>query len=143
MAKRKPPWATTNKFNVAPKDERFYDGATYPNTTYDSKAEMAYAVGLDLQLGNGLITGWIRQVTIPLGEDNKTRIDFMVFSSVFAIPSGGASTLVNFIEIKGHETPKFKEVRRLWQKYGPGPLLIKKRKGRGWTTELLPGKPKP
>lgn len=131
--------AKRNKYGVAPKDERTHNGVVY-----DSKAEMEYAQGLDLLLKGGLITGWIRQVTIPLGEDFKTRIDFLVFEPAWVgNEPPRAATLTEFVEIKGHETPKFKDVRRLWAKYGPGPLFIKKRKGNGWTTEVLPGKPKP
>lgn len=137
-----------NKYGVAPKDKRTYNGVVY-----DSKAEMVYAVGLDMQLRAALITGWICQVTIPLGPDFKTRIDFLVFlTGLTTYKYTDAVTMdtvdyrvteVEFVEIKGHETPKFKDVRRLWKKHGPGPLFIKTRKGSGWTTEVLPGKPKP
>lgn len=127
--KRKPPWATTNKYGVAPKDERTYDGVVY-----DSKAEKIYAEALDLREKSGDILGWVRQITVRLGSDSWTRIDFLVFIDI---------NHTELVEIKGFETPRFKEVRRLWAKYGPGPLFIKKRKGNGWTTEVLPGKPKP
>lgn len=121
--------AIRNKYNVAPKDERTHNGIVY-----DSKAEMLYAQGLDQQLQAGDITGWVRQVTIPLGEDFKTRIDFLEFYE------WDDETVVLFVEIKGMETPRFKDVRRLWDKYGPGPLHIKKRRGNSWTTETIDGK---
>lgn len=102
----------------------------YNGVTYDSKAEARQALELDFELKCKFITSWERQVTICLGKDFKTRVDFVVDGL------GG----LHAREVKGVETPQFKTVRRLWKKYGPFPMVILKRKGNGWTREVVNGK---
>lgn len=103
----------------------------YNGVTYDSKAEAEYASLLDLWVKAGYIHAWIRQVTVPLGPDFKTRIDFLVFATPDEF---------DFREVKGLETARFKTVRRLWAKYGPCELHVLKKKGTIWSREVILGK---
>ena len=102
----------------------------YGGVMYDSKAEAEYAERLDRQQFVGVICWWLRQVTIPLGPDFSTRVDFLVADF------NGLNRTVYAVEIKGVETREFKRVRKLWPKYGPFPLRIVK-KG---NVELIGGK---
>lgn len=86
------------------------------------------AAELDLLVQYGAIRSWERQVKVPLGEDFKTRVDFVV------VGPNGAKWIE---EVKGYETTTFRTVRRLWKKYGPMPMLILKRSGSRWKTERL------
>lgn len=113
-----------HKYGVAPKEQRTYDGIVY-----HSKAEAIRAQQLDVLLHSHAIKDWKRQVTIPLGEDFKTVVDFVVteWHEKYAE------------EVKGVETPAFKTVRRLWPKYAPMDMQIMKRKRGRWSIERLRG----
>ena len=85
------------------------------------------AAELAAESAAGQIRGYLRQVTFRLGcEENRYRADFVVFG-----PDGIAWAE----DVKGFETPAFLEVRRLWARYGPCPLIILKRRGKGWRRE--------
>ena len=99
----------------------------YNGVTYASQVEATRAAELDLLVRGGVIDRWRRQVHFPLGEDFGTVVDFLVESN--------GKTWVE--EVKGFETSDFHRVRRLWQKYGPVPMLILKRKGNGWLKETI------
>ena len=106
----------------------------YNGVAYDSKAEAEWAAELDFRVLSGQLDvhAWIRQVIIPLGQDFKTRVDFLVF---------GAPGRCHAEEVKGKETDKFKKtVRRLWPKYGPCDLHVLKKQGTTWHREVIPGK---
>jgi hypothetical protein len=116
------------------REHKYHAQATeYDGVRYDSKAEATRAEELDLLLRRGVqgygygIQMWVRQVGIRLGPDFATRVDFLVIGH-------GEH---HCEEIKGFETPAFRTVRRLWKKYGPCPLAIRKREAEGWKTEWL------
>ena len=95
--------------------------------SYDSRQEACRAAELAAESAAGQIRGYLRQVTFRLGcEENRYRADFVVFG-----PDGIAWAE----DVKGFETPAFLEVRRLWARYGPCPLIILKRGGKGWRRE--------
>ncbi len=102
----------------------------YNGVVYHSKAESIRARELDFLLAANEILDWERQVQVLLGPDFKTRVDFVVTDR-----NGQHAQ-----EVKGYETPAFRTVRRLWKKYGPYPMSILKRKGNGWTREVINGK---
>lgn len=111
-----------NKYQVAPRSARTADGIVY-----HSKAEMHMAVRLGIEKNAGEIRNFRRQVKVQLGPDFKTIVDFMVnegFKDQYAV------------EVKGVETPTFKTVKRLWQKYAPCPMHIVKR---GKTAKVIEG----
>lgn len=115
-----------NRFgNVAQK-------TVYNGVTYDSKMEAVWADHLDTEIRFGTILCWWRQITVPLGPDFKSRVDFMVFT---------APGVCHVEEVKGVETARFKTVRRLWPKYGPCELHVMTKKGKTWHREVIPGKP--
>lgn len=111
-----------NKYQVAPRSARTADGIVY-----HSKAEMLMAQRLTVEKECGAIHCFARQVKVQLGPDFKTIVDFMVnegFKDQYAV------------EVKGVETPTFKTVKRLWQKYVPCPMHIVKR---GKTAKVIEG----
>lgn len=116
-----------NKYGVAPKEARTWEGRTYA-----SKAEMQYAQKLDALVRMGVLASVKPQPTVELGvPENKYRPDF-----ICQTPEGAAY----FVDVKGHETAKFKHDKKLWAAYGPAPLHIVKRKGRSFTTvEIIEG----
>ena len=99
-----------NKYKVAPKADRTHNGKVYP-----SKAEMTCAITLQ---ADPTITLIIEQPQVPLGEDTVYKPDFFVYRA-------GANEAY-FIDVKGVETADFKRNKRLWAKYGPLPLHIRK-----------------
>ena len=121
------PAAKANKYGVAPKADRTYNGVVY-----DSKAEMLRARELDVMKaggGPGAVLHWWRQVTHRLGADDSLRVDFQVQD-----PFGRTWCE----EIKGHETSDWRRKKRLWLKYGPMPLHVLKRRRGGWDREIVP-----
>lgn len=114
-----------NKYDAQP--------TVYFFTRYDSKAEAEYANDLDILLLAGAVRRWTRQAKIVLSEDGliTTRIDFVVDD----VQDG-----IHGVEIKGQETAQFKLIKRAWPLYGPFPLVILKRKGTGWSREVIQGK---
>ena len=106
-----------------PKPNKYHAQRTqYNGEWYDSKAEAEYAAQLDC---NPSVQWRLRQVVIPLGQDFKTRVDFVV---------GAMSVAAH--EVKGVETLEFAKVRKLWPKYGPFDLHIIK----GGNVEVIHGK---
>lgn len=98
---------------------------------YASKAEASRAVELDLLIRAGDLKRIDRQVRIALGiAENVYVVDFVV------TPMRGRPWAE---DVKGYETPAFKRHKRLWRRYGPMPLLILKRRGRGWSRETIAG----
>ncbi len=91
----------------------------YKGIMYDSKAEAAHAANLD---SDERVIWWLRQVTIPLGPDFSTRVDFVV-----GLDWAQNAFRVRAEEIKGVETREFAKVRKLWRKYGPFDLIVIKR----------------
>jgi hypothetical protein len=121
---------SSNKFSVAPRAERTWNGVVY-----DSKAEMLYARDvLGFAHEHGQLKSWDRQVKIPLGEDDSLRVDFVV------VQLDGSKEAH---EVKGVWTSDFRRKVRLWRKYGPMPLLIIKKHGPSWDRSVvLPGNTK-
>lgn len=103
-----------NKYNTAPTDQRKWRGRTY-----DSKAEMEYAKQLHDCLDHGTMLEIVEQPSVALVEGFVYRPDFL------AIHDGGA----NYIDVKGRETQRFRDVKRLWKAHGRLPLWIVQKKG--------------
>ena len=95
------------KFNAKP--------TIYRGRKYDSRAEAKYASELDMLKSSGFIHLWIRQPAFDLGEDTRYRADFLVIES---------SGEFYAVDVKGMETPAWKKIRILWEKYGEMPLRI-------------------
>lgn len=118
-----------HKYGVAAKKDRTYKGVVYA-----SKLEAKRAAELDWllpTLADGL---WLRQVPVQLGLDCVWRVDFMCCER-----HGNNVHMLRFEEIKGKDTADYRRKLRLWRKYrldGP-PLHILRRKGSGWTTEVV------
>ncbi len=119
--------AFRNKYHVSSPADR-----TWFYRTYASKAEMIRARELELLRQQGVVRVVREQPVFKLGEDFTYRPDFVV--------QDAAPLNVEWAEdVKGHETIRFKVVRRLWAKYGPMPLRILKRTGSTWRVETIAG----
>ena len=96
---------------------------------YASTAEADRAAELELNVRAGLIRSFRRQPEYHLGcPENVYVADFEVTGKLGSL----------FTEdVKGVETPKFRRDKKLWAKYGPHPLLVMKRKGKGWKREII------
>lgn len=113
-----------NKYGVAPREDRTHNGVEY-----HSRAEMLYAIELELLPD---VRSVVRQVPVQLGEDFRTIVDFEVEYT---------DGRTEYVEVKGHETAGFKQVLRLWPKYGPGVLrVVKRSRGRFKTEKVVGGK---
>lgn len=133
------PFPRKHKFNAKPLE---YKGHKYPST-----AEAERAMELDQLKADGEVAWWLGQVTFLLDGDYKYRVDFLVMKSrpittlyasledVALAPAPRPVYEIHAEDVKGAETPMFKETRRLWAKYGPCPLHIIK----GGKVEILEG----
>lgn len=104
----------------------------FDGVTYDSKAEATRARELNLLEAAGEIGRWKRQVPVELVQGFTCRVDFLVFTV--------DNTAEHFEEVKGMETQRSRDIRRLWEHHGPLPLVILKRNGNGWKREVIEGK---
>lgn len=96
------------KYRVAPVGRRTWRGRVYA-----SMAEMEHAQRLH---GDPTVRLVLEQVPLRLGVvENKFVPDF------FVLHTDGRW---EFVEVKGHETAKFRRDKKLWKAYGPGPLRI-------------------
>lgn len=106
-----------HKYRVCDKADR-----TWNSVVYDSKAEMEYAQQLDLLRRGGLYVEVLRQVPIVLSRGITVVVDFRCERP---------DRKVEWLEVKGMETPTFRLKLRLWLEHGPGPLhIIKKKRGK-------------
>lgn len=110
---------------------------TFNGVVYDSAAEAERAAELDLLLRGGAILDWQRQVTVNVGPcDSHTpeltrvryRVDFLVVDD---------RGLTHAEDVKGFETDRFRVIKPLWIAQMKWPLVILKKKGRGWSREIL------
>jgi len=119
-----------NKYGVAPKDLRTYNGQVYA-----SKAEANRAFILDRLLraiGPGAVERWERQPRFQLGTPLNVYVaDFLVYET---------DGSVHAEDVKGFRTPAFNKNVRLWRAYGPMPLWILTPSGAGrWNVEIIDG----
>jgi len=87
---------------------------TFNGVTYDSKGEAGLAQKFELERLAGEIDEVKRQVKIPL-DVLTYNVDF-----VLIMPDGS----IRYAEFKGKETQRFRDIRKMWKKYGPGDLEI-------------------
>lgn len=116
-----------NKFNVAARENRTWDGHTY-----SSKAEMLYAKSLYLLREAGEIVEIVEQPKFWLGvRENVYVADFLV------VRADGRSEV---IEVKGKETPKWLHNKKLWARYGRLPLAVVVKSGKQFSlAEVVEG----
>lgn len=112
-----------NKYGVASKAARTCNGITYA-----SKAEMLYHAHLRTMASGGLIREIETQPVVKFASDIKYVPDFKV--TLFFGP-------VEWIDVKGVETPEFKLKCKLWKHEGPGDLKIVKLKGSRFVTDRV------
>ena len=117
------------RITVKPREQRTYNGVLYA-----SKAESIRAQELDLLIRSGDVKFWIGQPLFRLGcAENTYRPDFLIIPN----EDYGAANCPWVEDVKGFETQSFKRHKRLWKAYGPCELRVLKRKGSGWTTEIV------
>lgn len=90
----------------------------YRGVRYDSKAEARFAMTLDCDKIAAPI--WFRQVPVQL-DALSYRVDFLV------IRNWGA---VDAYDVKGVETQRFRDIKKLWARHGPCPLIVVEWTGR-------------
>ena len=95
---------------------------------YGSAAEAHRAKQLNLLVAVREIETWKRQVTVKLVKGFKCRVDFLVTDI-----DGNEW----YEDVKGMETQRSRDIKRLWEHHGPLPLVLLKRKGSGWTREFI------
>jgi hypothetical protein len=106
----------------------------YDGVRYDSRAEADYAARLDVEVRATPGMFWIRQPKFRLGcRENVYVADFLVYRG----PSSPSP--IEVADVKGHRTAKFARDVRLWKSYGPCPLAIVTRAGKGWQSEVIRG----
>ena len=109
---------TTNKFRA--KKTQLTPGGRW----YDSKLEADYRRQLELMQRAGAIKDLIDQPQVYLtAAQVGYRPDF-----AYTDVSTGEKI---FVECKGFETEGYRLKLKLWRVYGPGKLLIVKRRGKG------------
>lgn len=99
-----------HKFNAKPTD---YDGYRY-----DSKLEARYAAHLNLLKSSGEVLFFLRQVPFHLAPNLTYRVDFQIFYK-----SGD----VEFVDVKGMETPDFISKLKLVEHQYPVKIKIVKK----------------
>lgn len=82
----------------------------YNGCSYASKAEARHAATLDVLLRGGAIKGWTRQVPIPLSVNGRPVCRYVVDFRVEHLDGR-----IEWVEVKGHETPEFKLKRKLFE----------------------------
>lgn len=87
---------------------------------YDSQAELAFKMHLDLMKANGLVLGYLRQVPVHLPADHGVRgtiyrIDFLVELKTRA---------ADFIDIKGRDTAPSRIKRSVASSILPRPIKL-------------------
>ncbi len=113
-----------HKYGVSAPEARTYNGKVYA-----SKAEAVCAANMDLLIRIGEVREVVEQPRLWLGIREEVYVpDFLVI--VMNGPLGHAY----YVDVKGHETARFKHVKRLWRNYGRLPLHIVRR---GKTVEVI------
>lgn len=108
-------WKKKNKFNAKQ--------TTVGSETFPSKLEADVYAHLKFKESVGLISNLKRQETVLLSEAKiKTRLDF-----VYSAQDG----FLVYGEGKGMETSRWRLIKQLWRKYGPGKLEVYKSNRRG------------
>jgi len=99
-----------NKYNVSPKDRRMRDGITF-----DSLKEAKYYDELKLRMKSGDVIFFLRQTPFHLPGRVSYRCDFTVFK---------ADGHVEFIDVKGYDTPASKMKRKIVEAQYPVEILL-------------------
>jgi len=95
---------------------------------FASKAEGGYAVVLQEQLRLGLIAHL----------DYQPRVKLTTFITYVPDFKYTAKTgIVVYVDVKGFETPEFKLKEKLWIEFGPGRLIIIKKRAKGYITDRV------
>ena len=106
-----------NKYGVG-LDEISRDLRTYKGTEYHSKMEARYAAALDLRMRavhpSFRIAGWKRQVPVKL-EVNGKLVSTYIVDFVVTHTDGR----LEYVEIKGLETPEWKIKEKLFRALFP------------------------
>jgi hypothetical protein len=95
--------------------------------TYDSLAEMRYAIELDALVDGEAIVDIVEQPSVKLGTDPACRYrpDFLIVQDGY------------FVDVKGQETADFRRNVKLWRQYARLPLHVIKVKGDSFYTAAV------
>lgn len=124
--------ASRHKYGVAVASKRRHFGVTY-----HSRAEMLWAMQLDVHRNEGSVIEWFRQARRPIGTEEIVS-DFVVIGYMGRVHGFGPSGITGWVvEIKGVETSDWRRHKRWWREHGKIPLVILKRTRDGWERELV------
>lgn len=134
-----------NKFRVAPKADRTFNGKVYASK---AEAQRARELKVWCETEGTTVTP---QPRFHLGCPENTYVaDFHCRTApgdtaLLVTFDGKEHRLTEWVEdVKGVETAKFKRDVKLWRAYGPCVLVILKRRGNTWKREyVVPGEPAP
>lgn len=103
---------TGNKYHVADKEDRTYNGRVYP-----SKKQATYAQQLDLLVKAGRMSFYLEEVPFRLPGGTVHRLDFIEFTNVFTgdFTNDGKPDFnwnIEFVEVKGRDLPLGKLKRK-------------------------------
>jgi len=96
---------------------------------YASQAEAKRADELQWLLRGGVLESVREQVPVQLGPGFRTIVDFVIVENGVTFAE----------EVKGVETQRFRDTRRMWAEYGPYRMKILTRKGDRWEREWIEG----
>ena len=117
------------KYKVSPANERRALGRTF-----DSKAEMMYALNLQLMVEQELIRDYICQPKLWHGVPEYTYTpDFLVIPFTPENKEGGSPY---YVDVCGVMTPSKKRHMKMWKEHGRLQLLLVKHKGNGKFEEI-------
>ncbi len=98
-----------------------YKSPLWGKRVYDSKVEAKYAMGLDARIKSGSIDYWAPQPRVPLSGSPPLmyRPDFVVYQRCT-----DRVYRVEFVDVKGPETQRFRDICKLWVRHAKFPLRI-------------------
>lgn len=109
-----------HKYGVSKPEDR-----TWRGRVFDSKAEMRYAQIVEL---DSTVRHVAYQPSVVLSDAGvRYRPDLLIVRD-----SG-----VEYVDVKGMVTERFRVIVALWEQYGPADLRIVKASGKGFKTEAL------
>jgi len=126
---------TLEEFQKLSKKSKFRSIRTkYKDRTYDSKLEQKRAIELDHLISLSLVYFWLAQPCFELVEGFSYKPDFLVLAYIKSV---GLELEVHAEDVKGKETQRFRDAKKLWIAHAPIPLHVLKANGKGWRTEIV------
>lgn len=109
---------------------------TFRGRRFDSRAEAAYAKILQLRLMRGSLITVVCQPAIDLGDHPTEYLRYI--PDFLVVPMNG---MAHYVDVKGKETAKFRDVRKWWHVHGPADLVVVRlERGTFIVSEIIQGR---